>query len=151
MQHLQSMMIFAKVIESGSFSKAAEQLGIAKSSVSKKVSELEKEFGVRLIQRSTRKLNVTEEGKALQVRGLQSFLDRMRTRAGITNARCSPHTFRHTFAVSYLRNGGNVFELQYLLGHSTLEMVKRYVSTLGMMDALASHSKFGPVDNLELR
>ena len=94
---------------------------------------------------------LTEEGKPLQVRGLQSFLDRMRTRAGITNARCSPHTFRHTFAVSYLRNGGNVFELQYLLGHSTLEMVKRYVSTLGMMDALASHSKYGPVDNLELR
>jgi len=65
MQELQNMMIFAKVLESGSFSKAAEQLGIAKSSVSKKISELEKEFGVRLIQRSTRKLNVTEEGQSL--------------------------------------------------------------------------------------
>ena len=65
MQELRNMMIFAKVLETGSFSKAAEQLGIAKSSVSKKVSELEKEFGVRLIQRSTRKINVTEEGQAL--------------------------------------------------------------------------------------
>lgn len=65
MQELQNMMIFARVLESGSFSKAAEQLGMAKSSVSKKVSELEKELGVRLLQRSTRKLNVTEEGEAL--------------------------------------------------------------------------------------
>lgn len=65
MQELQNMMIFAKVLEAGSFSKAAEQLGVAKSSVSKKVSELEKALGVRLIQRSTRKLNVTEEGEAL--------------------------------------------------------------------------------------
>lgn len=65
MQQLQNMMIFAKVLETGSFSKAADQLGIAKSSVSKRISELEKEFGVRLIQRSTRKLNVTEEGQAL--------------------------------------------------------------------------------------
>ena len=65
MQELQNMMIFAKVLEAGSFSKAAEQLGIAKSSVSKKVSELERELGVRLLQRSTRKLRVTEEGEAL--------------------------------------------------------------------------------------
>lgn len=65
MHELQNMMIFARVLEAGSFSKAAEQLGIAKSSVSKKITELEKEFGVRLIQRSTRKLNVTEEGQAL--------------------------------------------------------------------------------------
>jgi len=68
MQELQNMMIFAKVLECGSFSKAAEQLGMAKSSVSKKINELEKEFGVRLIQRSTRKLNVTEEGQSLYQR-----------------------------------------------------------------------------------
>lgn len=65
MQELQNMMIFAKVLEEGSFSRAAEQLGLAKSSVSKKVGELERELGVRLIQRSTRSLKVTEEGQAL--------------------------------------------------------------------------------------
>lgn len=65
MQQLQNMMIFARVLEAGSFSKAADSLGIAKSSVSKRVSDLEKAFGVRLIQRSTRKLHITEEGEAL--------------------------------------------------------------------------------------
>ncbi len=71
MQELENMMIFAKVLETGSFSRTAEQLCIAKSSVSKKVSDLERELGVRLIQRSTRKLNVTEEGETLYQHCLQ--------------------------------------------------------------------------------
>ncbi len=62
---LQSLMVFAEVLDTGSFSRAAQSLGIAKSSVSKRVSALERQLGVRLIQRSTRKLRVTEEGEAL--------------------------------------------------------------------------------------
>ena len=59
------MMIFMEVLEAGSFSAAARNLGIAKSTVSKRVSALEQALGVRLIQRSTRKLHITEEGEAL--------------------------------------------------------------------------------------
>lgn len=70
-QDLQALMIFLKVLETGSFTDAGLELGIAKSSVSKKISALEQELGVRLIQRSTRKLRVTEEGKALYERCLR--------------------------------------------------------------------------------
>jgi len=62
---LQSMAVFNQVIESGSFSKAATKLNIAKSSVSKRISSLEKKLNVILIQRSTRQLTITDEGWSL--------------------------------------------------------------------------------------
>ncbi len=57
------MAIFAAVVSNGSFTAAAEQLGMPKSTVSLKLSQLEKELGVRLLQRSTRQLSLTEEGQ----------------------------------------------------------------------------------------
>jgi|SRR6056300_110848 LysR family transcriptional regulator for bpeEF and oprC len=68
MEDAQNLMIFAQVIESGSFSKAARRLGIANSSVSKRMQALEANLGVRLIQRSTRSLHLTEEGQKLYER-----------------------------------------------------------------------------------
>jgi len=44
-----------------------------------------------------------------------------------------------------------VFNLQYLLGHSELEMVRRYTSALGMEDALKAHEKASPADTMGLK
>ena len=63
MQDLNEMAIFAVVVASGSFTKAAEKLKLPKSTVSRKVSQLEKRIGVRLINRTTRNLKPTETGK----------------------------------------------------------------------------------------
>lgn len=63
MQDLNEMAIFAIVVGSGSFTKAAEKLKLPKSTVSRKVSQLEKRIGVRLINRTTRNLKPTETGK----------------------------------------------------------------------------------------
>jgi DNA-binding transcriptional LysR family regulator len=56
MRSYQQMAIFAKVVESESFTYAAEALGLPKSTVSTQVSKLERHLGVQLLQRSTRKL-----------------------------------------------------------------------------------------------
>ena len=69
--------------------------------------------------------------------------------AGLEGVRCSPHTFRHTFAISYLRNGGDVFSLQRILGHSTLDVVRIYVN-MSDVDVKACHRRFSPADNMDL-
>ncbi len=70
--------------------------------------------------------------------------------AGITGVRCSPHTFRHTCAVHYLRNGGDVFSLQKLLGHSSLDMTRKYAE-LSHTDVQDKHKMCSPADRLRPR
>lgn len=92
---------------------------------------------------------ITEEGRPMKVGGIQIMIKRLKERAGVTtNGNC--HKFRHTFALNFLRQDRNPFNLQYLLGHSDLRMVKHYVSTLGMEDALKAHENASPADMLGL-
>lgn len=62
MRDLNDLVAFARVVEAGSFSEAARRMGSSKSGVSKTISRLEKALGVRLLNRSTRKLSLTEIG-----------------------------------------------------------------------------------------
>ena len=95
-------------------------------------------------------LLLTNIGGPITVNRLETIIKNHGKKAQIENVRCSPHTFRHTFAISYLRNGGDVFSLQHILGHSSLDVVRIYVN-LAQADVKASHRKFSPADNMELR
>ena len=64
MQDLNDMLYFAEVVERGGFAAAGRALGIPKSRLSRRVSELEAHLGVRLLQRTTRKLSLTDVGEA---------------------------------------------------------------------------------------
>lgn len=64
LDHAPGLVAFAGAVEAGSFSAAARTLGTSPSAVSKSVARLERRFGVRLFQRSTRVLSLTQEGAA---------------------------------------------------------------------------------------
>lgn len=78
---------------------------------------------------------------------LAHILANISKRAGIENAH--PHRFRHTFAIEYLRNGGDPYTLQEFLGHETMDIVKRYLQ-IAQVDLDAGHQKASPVENWRL-
>jgi DNA-binding transcriptional LysR family regulator len=64
MQDLNAMLLFAKVVEHGSYSAAARATGLQTSKLSRRIAQLERQLGVRLLQRTTRKVSVTEVGQS---------------------------------------------------------------------------------------
>lgn len=92
-------------------------------------------------------LFLTFDGRPLPKRQFAHFLSRLGETAGVPKVHA--HRFRRTAAVQFLRNGGNIFALQKLLGHETLEMVRRYVE-LASDDVAEAHQKASPVDGWRL-
>jgi site-specific recombinase XerD len=92
-------------------------------------------------------LFTTREGRQLTRSRLLRIITTIGKRAGVMKT--NVHRFRHTFAVNYLRNGGDAYSLQMMLGHSTLEMVKTYLA-LAQADLDANHLQASPVSNWRL-
>lgn len=67
--------------------------------------------------------------------------------AGVENKRLSPHTFRHSFAKQYLMQGGDLFSLQQIMGHSSLVSTRKYINLL-TEDIQKKHRMFSPLDNI---
>jgi len=91
---------------------------------------------------------LTEEGKSITGDGIGQMLQDLMRRAGIIGHKASAHVFRHTFANNFLDNGGDLFDLQYLLGHASLKMVEGYSRAHKQRRALQALEKQRPVERL---
>lgn len=76
--------------------------------------------------------------------GVLQACKRLEKRSGVSDVH--PHRFRHTFAITFLRNGGDPWTLQKILGHSTMDMVKKYLAIV-RADLERIHAKASPVEN----
>ncbi len=86
MSKYEEIETFVRVVEAGSITGAAEQLHIAKSAVSRRLKELETRLGVQLMQRTTRKLSLTDTGEALYQRSISLLADWAETESATINA-----------------------------------------------------------------
>ena len=88
-------------------------------------------------------------GEQLAIRTIQQNITQYGKLANIdTNIRVSCHTFRHTYAISYLKNGGSTASLREQLGHRSIETVEKYLYW-SMDDKLEEFEKYNPLDNMD--
>ncbi|WP_448205862.1 LysR substrate-binding domain-containing protein [Azospirillum sp. sgz302134] len=90
MDKLHAMRVFVRVVEANSFSKAAETLGLPRASVTTTIQNLEASLGVRLLQRTTRRLNLTLDGAAYLEGATRILSDIDEIESTFTSARKTP-------------------------------------------------------------
>jgi site-specific recombinase XerD len=86
-------------------------------------------------------------GKIMTYTTLQSVMRRLEKYSGVSDIHC--HRFRHTFAITYLRNGGDIYTLQKILGHSSLDTVKIYLDIV-RSDVTDAHRHASPIINWDI-
>ncbi len=102
MDRLSVMTAFAKVVETGSFARAAERLDLSVSAVSRQVAELEAHLDTRLLNRTTRRLSLTESGRAFHERCVQLLADLEEAEQSARSGTAVPRgTLRLTCATSF--------------------------------------------------
>ncbi|MBE7522773.1 MAG: LysR family transcriptional regulator [Burkholderiales bacterium] len=102
MDRFQSIAAFVSVIENGSFARAAEKLGQSVSAVSRRVAELEEHLDARLLNRTTRRLSLTETGRAFHERAVQLLADLEEAEQGASAGGVTPRgTLKLTAPITY--------------------------------------------------
>jgi len=95
-------------------------------------------------------LFLTRDGRPMTKDRVEKIMNYYGKKAELKGVRCSPHTLRHTAAVKFLRNRGDVFSLQRIIGHSTLDVLRIYVN-MAQADIQEAHRRHSPADNMDFK
>jgi len=90
----------------------------------------------------------TSSGARLSYRNTHRDILTLCKRLGIAGPRISPHTFRHYFAVSYIKNGGDLYSLSRILGHNAVSTTAIYLRSMNVEEVARLHSQFSPLARL---
>lgn len=136
MDHLSRIAIFLEVVRQGSFSAAARALGLTASAVSKQVQNLEQELGVKLLNRTTRKVAVTEEGGLFSGRARHALEDLREATEQIRELKATPRgplkiSVPMSFGVKHLARPIAAFAKAYPDVHLDIHFDDRVVDMTG--------------------
>src|SRR5215470_8994468 len=132
MDRFAAITAFARVVEAGSFARAAERMGVSVSAVSRQVAELEAHLDVRLLNRTTRRLSLTESGQAFFDRSVQLLADLEEAETAVTSASILPRgtlrlTCSATFGSRHLAPAIAAFAARHPQMRFDVELSERFV------------------------
>ena len=120
---LNDIVVFTKVVETKSFTGAADALGLPKSTVSRKLAQLEERLGVRLVQRTTRKLALTEIGEAYYARCSRIVADVVAAEQLVTDMQSTPRgRLRVTATVDFSTRFLGAIVAEFLAAHRDINI-----------------------------
>ena len=90
----------------------------------------------------------TRSGLRITFRNAYRDIKAVCERAGVIGAHIHPHAFRHCFAVTYIRRGGDIYRLSRLLGHASITTTQRYLRSMGVDTINEGHQRLSPLTPL---
>jgi DNA-binding transcriptional LysR family regulator len=152
---LNNLYFFAKVVDCGSYTAAAEVLGMQTSKLSRRIGDLERELGVRLLNRTTRKLSLTEAGQTLHRHCVALIAEAEAAKDAINQTLSSPRGLVRVSCPTGLLQGGVADVLvQYLATHPevqvALEATNRRVDLVEEGIDIAIRVRLPPFDESDL-
>ena len=95
-------------------------------------------------------LFISRKAEPLTANAVKQLFFDLGRRSKINGVRCSAHTFRHTFAVNFLKAGGSLRHLQEIMGHTSMKPLEVYLRTVNADDAMEVHRQISPFKGWQL-
>src|SRR3984893_17280076 len=154
-QDLNNLYFFAKVVDFGSYTAAAKALGLQTSKLSRRIAALEAELGVRLLNRTTRKLSLTEAGKTFHRHCVALIAEAEAAKDAINQTLSSPRgVVRVSCPIGLLQGGVADILGRYLTAHPqvriALEATNRRVDVVDEGIDIAIRVRVPPLDDSDL-